>query len=56
LSLRTFFFAPTVAELAITITQARAEQVENEEIAHILAELEQLSEESALAEVKGFSN
>jgi len=53
LSLRSFFIAPTLAELAITIGQARAEQVEDQEIERILAELEQLSEESASAEVKG---
>ena len=52
LSLRSFFIAPTLAELAITIGQARAEQVEDEEIERILAELEQLSEESAAAEAK----
>ncbi len=56
LSLRSFFFAPTVAELAVTIGQARAEQAESEEIARILAELEQLSEESAEAELKGLVN
>ncbi len=56
LSLRTFFIAPTIAEFAVSIAQARAQQVENEEIARILAELEQLSEESALAEVKDFIN
>jgi amino acid adenylation domain-containing protein len=51
LSLRSFFVSPTVAELAITIGQVRAEQVGSDEIARLLAELEQLSEESAAAEV-----
>ncbi len=40
LSLRLFFEAPTVADLAIAITQRQAEKAEPEEMARLLAELE----------------
>lgn len=56
LSLRSFFVSPTVAELAVTIGQVRAEQAGADEIARLLAELEQLSEESASAEVNSSSS
>jgi hypothetical protein len=41
-----FFGAPTVAGMAATVTH-RIEQAEHEELARILAELEELSEEKA---------
>jgi len=47
LSLRQFFEAPTVADLAVAVLQNQAEQNDHQEIAQILAELEQLSEEEA---------
>jgi hypothetical protein len=53
LSLRSFFVAPTVAELAVAVGQARAAETEAEELARILAELEELPEEAAWALVSG---
>jgi Phosphopantetheine attachment site. len=47
LSLRKFFEAPTVADLAVAVLQNQAEQNDHQKIAQILAELEQLSEEEA---------
>ncbi len=40
--LRRFFENPTVAGLAVAIAQCQAEQTDSDEIAELLAELEQL--------------
>ncbi len=53
LSLRSLFEAPTVADLAMAITQAQAEQVNSAEVARMLQELENLSEEKAREILKG---
>ena len=53
LSLRSFFVAPTVAELAVAVGQARAAETEADELARILSELEELPEEAAWARVSG---
>ena len=45
--LRRLFEGPTVAELAITIVQAQAEQTDDEEMLRLLADLDQLSESEA---------
>jgi acyl carrier protein len=45
LSLRDLFDTPTVGGLATTITGSLAGQEEDEELTHLLAELEELSEE-----------
>jgi acyl carrier protein len=47
--LRRLFETPTVAGLALAIAQAQAELADDEEIAGLLAELEQLTEEEAQA-------
>jgi acyl carrier protein len=47
LPLRSLFEAPTVAELTPMITRILEEAVEEEEIARMLAELEQLTEDEA---------
>jgi acyl carrier protein len=49
LSLRSPFETPTVAGLAVTIVQSQAEQEDSDEVARMLAELEDLSEEEAQA-------
>jgi amino acid adenylation domain-containing protein len=43
--LRSLFEAPTVADLAVTLLQREAEQVDSEMLAQILAELEQVAED-----------
>jgi amino acid adenylation domain-containing protein len=53
LPLRSFFVAPTVAELAVAVGQARAARAEANEVARILSELEGLSDEAAWASVGG---
>ncbi len=45
LPLRSLFEAPTVADLAVILVQREAEQVDNETLTQMLAELEQLSQE-----------
>jgi len=45
LSLQTLFEAPIIAGLAVLITQSQTDVVEDEELANLLDELEQLSEE-----------
>jgi amino acid adenylation domain-containing protein len=47
LPLRSMFRTPTPGELAVTIIQSQAEQTESDEIALLLAELEQLPENEA---------
>jgi acyl carrier protein len=47
LSYKSFFDGPTVAELAKVIAQTLAEQNDQEELAQILADVEQLSEDNA---------
>ena len=47
LPLRSVFENPTVAELAMVITQRKAEKAEQKDIDHILAQLEMLSDEEA---------
>jgi acyl carrier protein len=42
LPLRDFFAGPTVAELAVAVVQAIAKQADSDEMAEILAQLEQL--------------
>jgi acyl carrier protein len=49
LPLSNFFDAPTVADLAVIITQRLAEQTDSELLAKTFAELEQLSEEEVQA-------
>ena len=49
LYLDALFRAPTVAEMAILITERRAEQGPKNDLSEILTELEELSEESATA-------
>ena len=44
-SLRYLFENPTIAELAQKVIEQQIEQVENDELARILAEVDQLSEE-----------
>jgi hypothetical protein len=41
------FEAPTVADLALAVTQAQAEQENSDEMARMLREMENLSEEEA---------
>ncbi len=48
LSLRTIFEAPTVADLAVRVVQANATQVESEDLAAILAEIQGLSADDLL--------
>jgi amino acid adenylation domain-containing protein len=43
--LRSFFQSPTVADLALTVVQSRAEQFESDEMLRILADLEDSPEE-----------
>ena len=45
LSLQSLFESPTVADLAVAITQKQAEKVDSEMLAQMLAEMEQMSEE-----------
>jgi len=45
--LRTLFEKPTVEELAVVVTERRAERVAGEEVSSILAEVESLSDEEA---------
>jgi acyl carrier protein len=45
LLLRDLFTAPTVAELAVEITQRQVEETDSKEIEHLLAELEGLSKD-----------
>jgi len=47
LSLRSFFAAPTIAALSVRIAENLAAQVSDEELAAVLAELEQLPEQPA---------
>jgi acyl carrier protein len=47
LPLRSLFEAPTVADLAVILVQREAEEVDNETLTQMLAELEQLSPEEA---------
>jgi len=47
LSFLVFFQQPTIANMAIVITQKQAEAIDSDEMAAILAELEALSEEEA---------
>jgi oxalate---CoA ligase len=47
LSMTGFFETPTVAGLAVAVTQKQAEKVEQEDMARLLAELEGLSDEAA---------
>ncbi|HYP25126.1 MAG TPA: phosphopantetheine-binding protein, partial [Blastocatellia bacterium] len=47
LPLKKFFERPTVAGLAATITESQAEQADEREMAQLLAQLEQLSDEEA---------
>ena len=49
--LRTFFGRPTIAGLAMAVTQLRAAQADEDEVARLVAELEELPEESAAAEL-----
>lgn len=49
LPLRCLFEEPTIAGLAVTIVQSQVKQRDSEEIARMLAELEQLSEDEARA-------
>ena len=44
---QTLFEAPTVAGMAVVIAQSQAEQVEPDEMAHMLGELKSLSDEEA---------
>jgi acyl carrier protein len=44
-SLRYLFENPTIAELAQKVIEQQIEQVENDDLARILAEVDQLSEE-----------
>jgi amino acid adenylation domain-containing protein len=47
LPLRSLFDAPTLASLALAVSQCQAEQAEHAEIGHLLAELEGLPDEEA---------
>jgi amino acid adenylation domain-containing protein len=47
ISLRELFEAPTIAELSTVIAQHQAKQTDDEELARLLAELEQLSDDDA---------
>jgi amino acid adenylation domain-containing protein len=53
LPLRALFEAPTVAGLALALVQVQSEQLANEELAQMLAEVEQLSEDQAHAILVG---
>jgi acyl carrier protein len=45
LSLQRLFESPTVADLAVAITQKQAEKLDSEMLAEMLAEMDQMSEE-----------
>jgi acyl carrier protein len=47
LPLRTFFEQPTIADLALVITEIQAAKAEQTDVSHILAEIESLSEDEA---------
>jgi amino acid adenylation domain-containing protein len=47
LPLRSFFDAPTLASLALAVSRCQAEQAEQAEMGHLLAELEGLADEEA---------
>ena len=47
LPLRTFFEQPTIADLALVITEMQAAKAEQTDVSHILAEIESLSEDEA---------
>jgi amino acid adenylation domain-containing protein len=47
LPLRTFFEQPTIAALALVITEMQAAKAEQTDVSHILAEIESLSEDEA---------
>jgi len=46
-SVKSLFESPTVADMALAITQKQAEKVDEEEIERMLDELEALSDEEA---------
>ena len=47
LSIKTLFDSPTVADMAVVITENMAKKAGDEELARMLAELESLSDEEA---------
>ena len=47
LSVKALFESPTVAEMAIVITQSQAGKADDEEVERMLAELEAVSDEQA---------
>jgi hypothetical protein len=49
--LRRLFDSPTVANLAVAVIQEQASEVDDDETAQILAELEYLSDDDALSQV-----
>ncbi len=55
LPIRRLFEAPTVANMAVAVIQEQASQVEDDEMAQIIAELEYLSDDDALSQVSGKS-
>ena len=50
--LQRLFEAPTVAGLAVAVIQEQASQIDDDEMAQIIAELEYLSDDDALSQVK----